>query len=273
MRGFTRFNAALLASTLLLTGICATANAQIVNTSNTFVVAQVSAAAKNLANERQRLLQVYNTKGTNALVAELKKKSTMNSVNIERKRLLDLYTQKGRAALVADLRGPVAAKKPVVKPRPSATATPVPTPVETPYVAPTPEPTPYVEPTPFVAPSPRPTPIPMVTSAPHAYETPAVVVVAPSTEPMFSVKAGYWAANNELAKNFLDNNTGMVTGNVELMPMGPNQAIGLSIADMTYPRNMSSNFWDAYFRFAGLKLGYRNEELLRHNIFFTPTVN
>ncbi|HEY9765268.1 MAG TPA: hypothetical protein V6C82_02850, partial [Chroococcales cyanobacterium] len=35
----------------------------------------------------------------------------------------------------------------------------------------------------------------------------------------------------------------------------------------------SSNFWDAYFRFAGIKLGYRNEELLRHNIFFTPTVN
>ncbi|HBN09389.1 MAG TPA: hypothetical protein DD435_12320, partial [Cyanobacteria bacterium UBA8530] len=83
-------------------------------------------------------------------MAELKKKSTMNSVNIERKRLLNLYTNKGRAALVADLRT-AAPKKPVVRATPVPTPVPTPyeTPYETPYVAPTAEPTPYVEPTPF----------------------------------------------------------------------------------------------------------------------------
>lgn len=270
MKGINRINAAILAGTMLLGGVCTIANAEPVVQGQ--MIAQAPSAA--VTAERQRLLAIYNRQGTKALIVELRKSTTNAAIRAERQRLLTVYNRQGRAALVADLRTSVAVRPTV---RPTVAPTPVPTPEMTPYGA-TPEPTPYVEPTPV--PAPTRTPRPMITSAPA---TPLPATPAPTPVPVTAIETtpapflsfnnlGYWAASNEAAKNsWMDNNSGFVTGNIELMPMGPDNAIGVSGNFQSY-RNYTSNFWDAYVRFGALKLGYRREDLFRNGLGAIPTI-
>lgn len=260
MKGIARISAAILAGTLLVSGMFT--SIQTLPAQAGTVIAQ--ATPQIVVTERQRLLGIYNRQGLQPLIVELRKPSTNRAILAERQRLLVIYNRQGRTALIAELRRPAV----VVAPTPTPTMVPTPEPTMTPMV----EPTPYMAPTPVPTPRVTPTPVPMITSAPSPRPTPrvgiaaptptpapVVVITAPTPAPFIGIKADYWGASDETAANALTTmNSPFIGANLELLMLDP-LFIGASYHSML---NMqTSNFWDAYARAMGIKLGYRREDL------------